>query len=722
MFKPFLTNMPIKTRYIAALCLIALTVSSSALILNYVFKTQENDASIINIAGQQRMLSQRIALFITRLSYCPADNLALQDALLISIEQFQNNQLYLTTLDSLPLDVKALYFGPANLAKDSDTYAQQAKEFIASEQSCGQSPLQFTTTQSDSLLFRLNQVVQAFEAAASQRVLQVKQIEMFLWIFTLLLLLLEGLFIFRPMEMKIKRNLASLNKALRKAEEAEQQALQASKAKSEFLASMSHELRTPMNGLFGMIELAIDNPIKSNDYLKKAKSAGNQLLVLINDLLDLSKIEAGKLRIERAPFDLLQLIDDVSSIQSATCRLKNLDFIYAKKTDLPVRIIGDPTRIGQVMHNLLSNAAKFTAKGSVELRIGVYIQDKKSWLTIAVQDSGIGISADKIQHIFNKFEQADQSTTRLYGGTGLGLSIAHELTHLMQGSLTVESTEGEGSCFTFALPIEIDHTDSEDFAPQVKLHCAIVDDLQTSRDYLSHLTTSKGFYTETFSNANSFLNSNIKQFDVLILDLSMPNIDGVQLIEKLIARDITPLPHIILISAVIEHLDCSDKVRSLIWRTHAKPIHRRELESDLRELQNLHQRLDAENTELSSHHHILVVEDNEINAEVVKAILQSSGYHVSVATDGQKAVNACIFEKFDLILMDMQMPVMDGISATIKLRTELNFTQPIVALTANAFAEDRERCIKAGMVDLIAKPIDKVVLLSCIRKQLKINN
>jgi signal transduction histidine kinase/CheY-like chemotaxis protein len=722
MFKPFFTSMPIKTRYIIALCLIALTVSSSALILNYIFKTQENDAYIVNIAGQQRMLSQRIALFITRLSYCPADSLSLQDSLITSIEQFQNNQLYLSALDSLPLEVKALYFGPANLVKDSDTYVQQAKEFLESEQSCGQLPLHFTTTQSDSLLFRLNQAVEAFEAAASQRVLHVKQIEMFLWIFTLLLLLLEALFIFRPMEIKIKRNLASLNTALHKAEEAEQQALKASKAKSEFLASMSHELRTPMNGLFGMIELAIDNPIKSNDYLKKAKSAGNQLLVLINDLLDLSKIEAGKLRIERAPFDLLQLIDDVSSIQSATCRLKNLDFIYNKQTDLPLHIIGDPTRIAQVMHNLLSNAAKFTDKGCVELRIGVYIKDKKLWLTIVVQDSGIGISADKIQHIFNKFEQADQSTTRLYGGTGLGLSIANELTHLMQGSLTVESTEGEGSCFTFALPIEIDHTNSENFAPKVKLHCAIVDDLQTSRDYLSHLTTSKGFYTETFSDAKSFLNSNIKQFDVLILDLSMPNIDGVELIEKLIERDINPLPYIILISAVIEHLDCSNKIRSLIWRTHAKPIHRQELESDLRELQNLHHRLDNENTALSSHHHILVVEDNEINAEVVKTILQSSGYQVSVASDGQKALNACIFEKFDLILMDMQMPVMDGISATIKLRTELNFTQPIVALTANAFAEDRERCMQAGMVDLIAKPIDKVALLSCIRKQLKINN
>ncbi|MBU3003387.1 response regulator [Paraglaciecola arctica] len=687
--------------------------------LRYIFKAQFNDAYIVNIAGQQRMLSQRIALFVTRLSTCPDDKLQQIQALHRAVEKFESNRIYLSELPNLPVKVDNMYFGELGLNLASQAYSEAARRFNSLAESCGPIPQDFNPKQTDQLLFSLNQVVKEFELAARERVERVENIELFLWLFTLMLLVLEALLIFRPMEAKIKNTLESLRLALRNSEQSERQAKEANKAKSEFLASMSHELRTPMNGLFGMIELAIDNPSKSNGYLKKAKSAGKQLLVLINDVLDLSKIEAGKLRIERTPFDLVQLFDDVASVQSANCRIKKLNFDFNKTTSLPVRIISDPTRLSQIMHNLLNNAIKFTETGTITLAAGVKVKHKKYWLTISVKDTGIGIESDKLSSIFNKFEQAEQSTTRLFGGSGLGLAISKQLSDLMQGELTVESELGEGSCFTLSIPIELDSEKAENIHPEVHLSCAIVDDLITSREYIEHIAKSQGLNTSTFDSAQAFLSADCTQYDILLLDLSMPEMNGVDLIEELLRQKNSHLPHIILVSALIDHLDCSEEVQKVIWRSHAKPIIRQELEVDLRQLQKIHMLQDAKAKPSQGSFKILVAEDNEINAEVVKAMLESAGYDVSIVSDGEKAINACIFEQFDLILMDLQMPVMDGLTATVKLKTEVNFAKPIIALTANAYVEDREKCKEAGMTDFLSKPIDKVSLISMIQKYLK---
>ena len=714
-------GLSIRARYILALTLVAVTVTGSTLILKYIFSAQANDANVINIAGQQRMLSQRIALSISRLSACqlsPQSTHQFKQALESALSTFSGNRKYLTSLNNIPPAVSSLYYGEHGLDKASQDYVADARAFLASGNTCTAPPSRFNAQNSDALLKNLDSAVHAFELAATSRVERVEKVEIFLWIFTLILLLCEALFIFRPMENKVRDALSSLKDAIQKAEEAEQQAVEANKAKSEFLASMSHELRTPMNGLFGMMELALDNPHKSGEYLKKAKNSGKQLLVLINDVLDLSKIEAGKLRIERTSLDLLQLLDDVTSVQSANARLKKLNFNYNKNTTLPSHIFGDPTRIAQIMHNLLSNAIKFTHQGEVNLDVGVQVKDKRFWLNISVQDTGIGIKPEKLKSIFNKFEQADHSTTRLHGGTGLGLSIAKQLTELMHGTLTAQSTENEGSCFVLTLPIEVDNKRIENIHPSIPLHCAIVDDLQTSREYLEHVVKAQGYKTTVFAHAAEFLASDISQFDALLLDLSMPDINGIDVINTMQTQQLSKRPHIILVSAVIEHLECTQDIRSLIWRTHAKPVLRQELEADLRELHNLHQKREENPVESSSAHKILIVEDNEINAEVVKVMLEGAGYQVAIATDGEKAIQACIFEQYDLILMDMHMPVMDGITATIKLRTEMNFTQPIVALSANAFIEDRDNCLNAGMNDFLSKPIDKHALLTTINRQL----
>ena len=715
-------GLSIRARYILALTLVAATVSASALTLRYIFSAQAMDAKVINLAGQQRMLSQRIALSIFRLSACPVSEQAhtkARNTLNSALALFNHNRVYLTSLPNIPSSVSNLYFGEQAIDSASQQYVSDANKFLSLDATCMPPPNSFNAQNNDALLKGLDNVVQAFELAATNRVKRVENIEMFLWVFTLLLLLCEAMFIFRPMELQVTSALASLKDALAASKKAQAEAIDASKAKSEFLASMSHELRTPMNGLFGMMELAIDNPHKSGEYLKKAKSAGKQLLVLINDVLDLSKIEAGKLRIERTSLDLLQLMDDVTSVQSANCRLKNLIFDYQKQTSLPAYILGDPTRIAQILHNLLSNAIKFTQHGTVTLSVGVFIKNKRHWLTIEVRDTGIGIAPEKTRTIFNKFEQADQSITRIHGGTGLGLSIAKQLTDLMGGELTMQSEVGKGSCFTFSVPVEIDDKQVENIYSKQTLRCAIVDDLQTSREYIQHIVTSLGYLSTTFDNAEDFLTSDISQFDVLLLDLSMPEITGVDVVEALTKRQLSKLPHIVIVSAVIEHLDCSTSVRDLIWRTHAKPIVRQELESDLKKLQNFYSRQHTSIEEEQPEHKILIVEDNEINAEVVKVMLEGAGYQIVIATDGEKALQACIFEQYDLILMDMHMPVMDGITATKKLRMEMHFTPPIIALSANAFVEDRERCIEAGMNDFISKPVEKQALLATIKRHIK---
>lgn len=707
--------MSIKFRYITALLLVAIIVSASAISMRYVFKAQENDAIIINVAGQQRMLSQRIALFVQRVSVCDSSTAEYTTRLFEIVNKFEANHLYLTALPSLPVKLTSMYFGPENVDKETKDYIKSARAYAGDPQ-CKIIPDTFKTKQTESLLSLLNKVVQQFENDAKSRVTYVEELETGLWILTLLILLLEAFLIFRPMEKQITSNIERLDKAIIKAKNAEKKAMEASKAKSEFLASMSHELRTPMNGLFGMIELAIDNPSKSNNYLKKAKNAGRQLLMLINDVLDLSKIEAGKLRIENISFDLYQSIDDVVSLQAIYCRKKGLEFSYHKETDLPDAIIGDPSRISQVLHNLLSNAIKFTETGQVALHVSIIVKNKKHYLTYVVKDTGVGISRENQLSVFNKFEQADQTTTRLYGGTGLGLSISAKLTEMMEGSLSVESTLGEGSTFTFSIPVRIDKRVLP-VQSNVMLNCAIVDDLQTSREYFEHLIKLQGLKASTYQSASEFLNDKPDSYDLVILDLSMPNIDGVGTIEAMLSANLKHMPYILLASAVLEHLECSDEVRNAIWRTHAKPVDRRAIERDLVELQALVQQNSLEHdTKQNLGKHILVVEDNEINAEVVKSMLENEQYEVSLAFDGQKAIDACLIQDFDLILMDLQMPVLDGLAATRKLRNEYNLKTPIVALTANAFAEDRAECFAAGMNDFIAKPIDKIKLLSTVER------
>ena len=704
--------MSIRVRYIVALLLTATLVTLSFIVLYELISDQKKDAEIINIAGQQRMLSQRIALLTSTPNIC--EDSEEQRYLAQSLARFKQNHQQLVSLDNLPASISNTYFNEGQLDNKVNRYIKSADQILDAAQCQPTTLLDIQAL--TSLLQQLDYVVARFEQDATARVDVVLSIEVYLWLATLALLCIEAAFIFSPMERTVKRSFAKLTSLKEQAESSADEARRASKAKSEFLSSMSHELRTPMNGLFGMIELAIDNPDKSNIYLKKAKTAGRQLLVLINDILDISKIEAGKIKIEQAPVDLLQVLDDVVSLQRVYCQRKGLEFHYLKDPDLPHVIKGDITRISQILHNLLSNAIKFTEQGSVTLKVTYTKRPNGNYLSFDVIDTGIGIESSKLDNIFKKFEQADQSTTREYGGTGLGLSIAKQLAKLMLGDIHVTSFVGQGSTFSFTMAAEESQLPDINVEPSANLRCAIVDDLQTSREYFEHVVTSMSIVPQSYDSAKAYLSDSPLAFDVIILDLSMPEMSGVDLLEQLKAMNPDKFPKIILISAELERLEDENDVSELIWRTHAKPINRRELEHDLGRLIETKPVSHNDVKEGNKKKRILLAEDNEINAEIVKTILQSEGYKFLHVKNGKDAVDVGKRHQFDLILMDCNMPVMGGIEASTILRKALEVDTPIVALTANAFAEDKEECLAAGMTDFLAKPLDKDTLLVCIKK------
>ena len=706
--------MSIRFRYIIALALTASLITLSFLVLSDLIKHQQQDAEIINIAGQQRMLSQRIALLVGTANICGDSDE--RRYLNKSLTRFKQNHQYLISLEQLPIVTFNTYFKSGQLDRMVNDYVAKAEKVLENGE-CKPTQL-LDVNQLTALLEQLDNVVNQFEFDATSRVETVLSIEMYLWLAALFLLTVEAACIFFPMELEIKRSFKKLTTLKEQAENNAELAQKANQAKSEFLSSMSHELRTPMNGLFGMIELAIDNPEKSGIYLKKAKTAGRQLLVLINDILDISKIEAGKIKIEQAPVDLLQVLDDVVSLQRVYCQRKGLAFKYVKDPSLPHVIKGDITRISQILHNLLNNAIKFTEQGSVTLKVDYASQEDGNLLTFDIIDTGIGIASPKLKTIFRKFEQADQSTTREFGGTGLGLSIAKQLANLMGGDIEVRTVLGQGSTFTFHLKVEETHLPEIAIETNVNLRCAIIDDLQTSREYFEHVVTSMSIKPTCYESASAYLNDNPLGYEVIILDLSMPEMSGADLIKQLKTMSPASLPKIILISAELERLEDEGDIQALIWKTHAKPINRRELENDLAKLIEK-QPINQQNMlSINKKKRILLAEDNEINAEIVKAILQNEGYNFLHVKNGSDAVNVCKNHNFDLILMDCNMPIMGGIEASVLLRKTLEVKTPIVALTANAFAEDKDECLAAGMDDFLAKPLDKDTLLLCIRKYL----
>jgi signal transduction histidine kinase/DNA-binding response OmpR family regulator len=489
-----------------------------------------------------------------------------------------------------------------------------------------------------------------------------------------------------------------------------------SRYKSEFLANMSHEIRTPMNAIVGMCHLiskTVLNDAQSN-YVIKIKDASSVLLRIINDILDFSKIEAGKLSIETIAFDMHKEMKKSISIFSILAKDKGLeldsDFVNTHRF-----YKGDPYRIVQILNNFLSNAIKFTSQGNILLSVTQEpINEKKNKLIFSVTDSGEGISEEKKSKLFTAFGQLDASTTRKHGGTGLGLYICTQLADMMGGKITFDTLEGVGS--TFNLELELEKVEGIDVQKEngldlfVPLHILLIEDDRNSRNILREYVRSFGFFITvvgSYEKALKKIERGTEKYDLFIIDYHLPNVDGIQTYELLKQKMINPPPAIMI--TVDDNSDIKSKaLGSGFERFLVKPINPSFIYDDITALCNIeksepylqHTKLDF------SDKTILLVEDNEINLEVALYLLKETDANVDIARNGFEAVEKVKEKAYDAILMDLQMPVMDGYEATKIIRKELGYTKYIVAMTANVMANDVKRCLESGMNEHIGKPLE----------------